>query len=222
MKPTWESGDVKLYLGDCLEIMPHLDKVDAVITDPPYGINYTSGRTGHNSGTALPGIAGDDDTSLRDCVHEACGDIPQVYFGSWKKAKPRGCRAVLVWDKGLHSGMGDLSLPWKPNTEEIYICGHGFSGHRGGSVLKFNAPVSWNSVSFGRKHPHQKPVALMSAIIIKVIGDVILDPFMGSGTTGVACVKEGRKFIGIEIDEEYFEIAKKRIQEAQMQPRLMA
>ena len=109
--------------------------------------------------------------------------------------------------------MGDLSMPWKPNTEEIYIAGSGFSGHRGTSVLRHNAPVSWNSVGFGRDHPHEKPVSLMAELIDKVpSGITILDPFMGSGTTGVACARTGRRFIGIEKEPKYFDIAVKRIE----------
>jgi len=209
-----------IICGDCRDVLPTLTGVDAVVTDPPYGIQYESGMTGHDGGTSLGGIAGDDDVTLRDWVITWMGARSGIIFGSWKRARPMDCRAVLIWDKGHHVGMGDLTLPWKPNIEEIYIIGHGFSGHRDGSVLRFNAPVSWNSVQFGRCHPHEKPVALMSALISKVDGRCILDPFMGSGTTGIACLRTGRRFIGIEIDEHYFEIARQRLQNEIDQGRL--
>lgn len=214
--PYWVSDDgtVTLYCGDCLQILPHLSGVDAVVTDPPYGIAYSSGMTGHNGGTSLPGIAGDADTGARDAVLLWSVALPVICFGTWKRPRPSLCKMVLTWDKGDHVGMGDLSVPWKPNTEEVYIIGHGFSGHRGSSVLRHNAPVSWNSMAFGRQHAHEKPIGLMLDLVGKCPVGTILDPFMGSGTTGVACVRTGRKFIGIEIEEKYCAIAKRRIQEA--------
>jgi DNA modification methylase len=208
----YERGPVRIWHGNCLEWLPTLEagSVDAVVTDPPYGIDYSSGMTGHNGGTSLPGIVGDEDASLRDAVIEWMGGMSGIIFGSWKVARPPGCRQVLIWEKGDHVGMGDLSLPWKPNTEEVYIIGKSFAGHRGSSVLKFNAPVSWNSVGFGRVHPHEKPVALMEELVAKTVAETILDPFLGSGTTAVACIRTGRRFIGCELEEKYCEIAAKR------------
>jgi DNA modification methylase len=205
-------GDAELWLGDCREIIGKLSGVDCVVTDPPYGIAFKSGMTGHHGGIALPGIVGDEDTSLRDRMLEWWGNRPAIVFGSWKRTKPRGCHTVLTWEKGDHVGMGDLSIPWKPNTEEIYIIGSGFCGHRGSSVIRINAPPSWNSVEFGRSHPNEKPILLMRELIDKCVGRNILDPFMGSGTTLVAALRTGRKAIGIEREPKYFEIACKRIQ----------
>jgi site-specific DNA-methyltransferase (adenine-specific) len=167
--------------------------------------------TGHHGGVALPGIKGDSDLSLRNFVLSLYPAGPAIVFGTWKMAKPNGCKAVLIWDKGSHVGMGDLSFPWKPNTEEIYVLGEGFSGHRGSSVLSYNAPVSWNSTAFGRQHPHEKPISLITELLNKSPGDLILDPFMGSGTTLVAAKQLGRRAIGIEIEEKYCEIAAKRL-----------
>lgn len=212
--PT-DDDPVKVIHGDCLDVLRELPAgcVDAVVTDPPYGIAYSSGMTGHDGGTALPGIEGDEDTSLRDAVL-AWWDGPAIVFGSWKRPRPANCKAVLTWDKGTHVGMGDLDFPWKPNTEEMYVIGNGFAGHRGGSVLRFNAPVSWNSVRFGREHPHEKPVELMRELVGKCPGQTILDPFAGSGTTGVAAILEGRKCILIEKDARYVEICRRRVAEA--------
>lgn len=207
-------GRAVLYLGDCRDVLPTLSGIDAVVTDPPYGISYSSGMTGHHGGTSLPGIIGDADTSLRDFVVEWSRFRPAIVFGTWKRARPTETKAVLIWEKGDHVGMGDLSLPWKPNTEEIYVLGAGFSGHRGSSVIRVNAPVSWNSVGFGRKHPHEKPVELMLELVAKCPPGTILDPFMGSASTGVAALSLGRRFVGIELDPAHFETACRRIEAA--------
>ena len=105
--------------------------------------------------------------------------------------------------------MGDLSFPWKPDFEEIYVVGKRFTGRRTTSVLKYNADTGSD-----RAHPTEKPVPLMAELVGKVVGHTILDPFAGSGTTGVACVELGRKFVGIEIDPVYFDIACRRIEQA--------
>ena len=108
---------------------------------------------------------------------------------------------LLIWDTKGANGMGDLSIPWKPSHQEIYVWGSGFVGHRGSDVLSFPPEQS-----FGRDHPHAKPVDLMQELVGKTTGTV-LDPFMGSGTTLVAAKNLGRKAIGIEIEERYCEIA---------------
>src|SRR5690606_30080856 len=109
---------------------------------------------------------------------------PWAVFGTWKRPKPTNLRGVLVWEKGDHSGMGDLSFPWKPNWEEIYIGGVGWAGHRGSSVLRVSAPVTWNTTTAApRRHPHEKPVSLITELLNKAPSGVVVDPFMGSGTT---------------------------------------
>jgi DNA modification methylase len=210
-------GNATLYLGDCLEVLPTLPKVDVVITDPPYGVAFNSGMDGFLGDC---NVIGDADTGARDAVVRWCGGAPCVMFGSWKVQRPIiKLRGLLIWDKGPHVGMGDLSFPWRPNHEEIYVWGEGFHGHRGTSVLQFNAP----SPNFIRRdHPTEKPVALMKELVAKSPPGIALDPFMGSGTTGVACMNLGRKFIGIEIEPKYFDIACERITNAQRQERLFA
>jgi len=203
-------GDAVLYHGDCLEILPTLGRVDCVVTDPPYGCSATTGWGGAYDKFE---IAGDKDTGLRDWLVSVLS-CPWIMFGSPRIPRPP-CKAVLVWNKGEHTGMGDLSFPWKPDFEEIYINGDGFAGPRTSSVLAVNARKD-----SGREHPTEKPVHLLSALIRKCPPGTILDPFMGSGTTGVAAVQMGRKFIGIEIERKYFDIACRRIDDAQKQVRL--
>ncbi len=201
MNPTLTIGDCQLYLGDCMDVLPTLGKVDAVVTDPPYGCAATTGRGGAYDGFE---IAGDKDTGLRDWLVSAI-DCPWIMFGSPRIPRPP-CKAVLIWSKGEHTGMGDLSFPWKPDFEEIYINGNGFSGPRTSSIISCNARTDSD-----RFHPTEKPVILISRLLEKSPPGTILDPFMGSGTTGVACVRLGRRFVGIKKEPKYFEIAVKRI-----------
>ena len=211
-------GDATLYLGDCLEILPTLDKVDAVVTDPPYGIAASSSWNGKHGDSR---IKGDSDTSVRDAALAVSAN-QKIVFGSWKRERPAETRAILIWDKTERAGMGDLSFPWKPNTEEIYIIGDGFSGDkRCGSVLRYTPHLPCVGLVMETDHPYQKPAELMIHLVSRTQG-VVVDPFMGSGTTGVACANLGRKFIGIEIERKYFDIACERIEAAYAQGRLFA
>ena len=209
-------GDCTLYLGDCLEVMPTLGPVGALVTDPPYGIAYKSGRATDALWGKARTIIHDETTAVRDLVAEWALDRPCLMFGTWRAPRPLGTKMVLIWDKGGALGMGDLSIPWKPDHEEIYVMGKGFVGSRdSGSVLR-HPPVQ-SMAKNGRVHPTQKPVSLMRDLCRKMPG-VILDPFMGSGSTLVACAKMGRAGIGIEIDPDHFENACKRLEEAYRQP----
>jgi DNA modification methylase len=139
-----------------------------------------------------------------------------MIFGSPSIAQPEGTKANLIWHRP-GSGMGDLSFPWKPDYEFIHIIGNGFSHkRRGSSVLSF----AWDDFRGNLFHPHQKPLPLMKYLIERCNAQTIFDPFMGSGTTGVACMQLGRNFIGCEIDPTYFAIAEKRIRSAQAQLRM--
>jgi len=209
-------GDATLYRGDCAEVLPTLGRFDAVITDPPYGIGHSSNHGASWAGTQ---IAGDQSTEARDWVAGWAGRMPAVFFGTWKTPPVANARACVVWSKGPAFGMGDLSLPWKPSFELAYVCGDGWQGRRGEGVLTGPVVVSWESA--GRCHPHQKPEWLMAHFIERAPrAETILDPFMGSGTTGVACAQLGRKFTGIEREQKYFDIAVTRIQQAYNQRKL--
>lgn len=202
-----------VVLGDCLDVLRELPagSVDAVVTDPPYGIAYSSDMGGKFKRVR---VMGDLDVAVRDRVLDVLDGVPALVFGSWKAARPVGTRHVLTWEKGDHVGMGDLSTPWRPNTEEVYVIGRGFVGHRGSSVLRFNAPSPNFTPAALRYHPTEKPVPLMRALIDKCPFGLILDPFAGSGTTGVACLQTGRRFIGVEIDPTYHAIAVDRMTKA--------
>ena len=207
-KWTSDCGTVTLYCGDCLEILPTLapGSVDAVVTDPPYGIDYESGR----KGSVDRAIANDETTLVRDAIIET--EYPKAVFATWRCVPPRRPRGMLIWAKNA-GGMGDLSFPWKPDFEVVWVYGNGWSGHRGSGVLRASTICSWNTGPAARCHPHEKPVDLLEQIIEKAPGEVVLDPCFGSGTTGVACVRLGRRFVGIELEPKYYAIAKRRIQD---------
>jgi site-specific DNA-methyltransferase (adenine-specific) len=214
--PYYEDDAVTIYHGDCREVVDVWDLAGAVmVTDPPYGIAYRSnmhGKRRERLGTEdrPVSIVGDETPELRDWALSVWGNRPALIFGTWKVPRPPATRHVLTWVKGDHLGMGDLSVPWRPNTEEVYVLGTGFVGHRGTSVLDYQAPVSW--ASGGRVHPHEKPVELLRALVGKCppLAEVV-DPFMGSGSTLRAAKDLGRKAVGIEVEERYCEIAAKRL-----------
>jgi site-specific DNA-methyltransferase (adenine-specific)/modification methylase len=220
-------GDATLYLGDCREILPTLPRVDAVVTDPPYG--HGVGCRAEGWETNDPCITGDVkqnrasdrvlDASFTAARDEALrrADAPRaIVFGAWRAPRPDGVCQRIIWDKG-RIGIGGFG-PWRPSDEEIYILGNeGWVETRDTPTVIRCDPVT----SYERDHPTPKPVGLM----VRVVGWcprhwAILDPFMGSGTTGVACTQLGRRFIGIEIEPKYFDIACRRIEAAWRQPRL--
>ena len=211
-------GGQRLILGDATEISPVLFNYHAIVSDVPYGMGYTSGYATDALWTGGREIKGDKNTVARDLICLFADMVPCLIFGTWKVARPAATRQVLIWDKGGALGMGALDIPWKPDHEEIYVLGRGFIGTRdSGSVLR--CPPVQSMAKNGRVHPTEKPVRLMQELVRKVPGTV-LDPFMGSGTTLVACQKQGRSGIGIEIDPDYFDIACKRVDEATRQPDL--
>ena len=207
IKPYYDQDGVTIYNADCREVLPQLEKVDLVLTDPPYGIALSSGRKGRH-GDCM--VLGDEDVSLRNQVLRLARWNAAYVFGSPKIPKPFfDIRATLIWDKGEHVGMGNLQLPWKPNYEEIYVIGDGFKGRRDSSILKFNAVAGFNS----RFHPTEKPVELLRYLLGKHPAACILDPFMGSGSSLRAAKDLGIKAVGIEIEEKYCEIAVERLRQ---------
>lgn len=202
--PYWSGDGITLYHGDCREVSEWLAG-DVLVIDPPYGIGYDSGWD-----SVLPrSIEGDEDASLRDWILAQWSGRPALVFGTWRIPRPAGTRARLVWDTKGALGMGDLSVPWKPSDQEIYVLGAGFKGPRTSNVLCY-APVQ-SMAKNGRLHPHQKPVPLMEDLIAKCPPGVIADPTAGSGSTLAACRNLGRAAVGVEIDEEHCETTVRRL-----------
>jgi len=203
-------GDCTLYLGDCLEILPTLEKVDAVITDPPYGIGKDGQKltTGGHGGTKAHEFMGwDSRRPPAQAFDLMLSAAPKhvIWGGNYFADLLPPTGKWLVWDKGQRIDQSDGELAWTHEQGALRIC-------------------TMNRVELlrdGTEHPTQKPVRLITWCIqqIKASG-TILDPYMGSGTTGVACASLGRKFIGIEIEPKYFDIACERITNAYRQERL--
>jgi len=213
MESTWKSKDVELYLGDCLEVMKDIPdgSVDAVITDPPYG-NETQYESYVDTKDNLiklidgfmPIVFRVTNRALITCGVANIQRYPQVdWILSWTTAAGTGSSkwGFCCWQPILAYGKDPFLSSGKGRRPDTFV---------------FGKP----SDKF--MHPCPKPIEVMKWIIERGTfeGDTILDPFMGSGTTGVACVQTGRRFIGIELNKEYFEIAKNRIAEAQLQTRM--
>lgn len=209
-------GLATLYLADCMEVLPTLDRVDAVITDPPYGIlNIADGqctgqvvrKSARQMGSGkLKGRLLNTSNVEWDVAPDAeffgwCvkNSAVQIFWGGNYFPLPP-CRGVLIWDK---------EQPWE-NFSQAEIAW---------TNLSIPAGLFRSSATRGtpdKQHPTQKPLGLMKWCIEKSGNpQTILDPFMGSGTTGVAAVQMGRRFIGIEREPKYFEIACRRIEDAQ-------
>jgi len=216
MKPYYQDSAVTIYHGDCREIMPSISGEFVLISDPPYGISAKLGMGGGKKGSGGMWknitIQGDQDTFLRDDI--LVGKANFAVFGSPRIPPPQCTRATLVWDKGEHTGAGDLSFPWKPCFELIFIGGDQWiSDHRGSAVIRVNAVAGCvgNANTGHRNHPFEKPVGIMAHLCARTKCSMIVDPFMGSGTTLRAAKDLGRKAIGIEVEERYCEIAAKRM-----------
>ena len=210
-----EIGPHRLAPGDCREILPTLRKVDACVTDPPYGVALNPDKTrfsgGHNPArrgqTSVREKVIGDDEEFDPSFLVGVGD-EQIIWG-WNNEPQSLLRgACLVWvkrnDDAFGSFLSDAEVAW-------FSRGHGVYCFR---------DLTNNGITHERSHPTQKPVQLMRWCIERTKAHTILDPFMGSGTTGVACAKMGRTFVGIEIDEKYFDIACRRVEAAMNQPDL--
>lgn len=213
---------VNLYNGDCLEVMKDIpDKsVDMVLTDPPYLMNYQSNyrKSKYNK------IENDKNNfDLIKKYFEECNrilkDNTAVYcFCSWHNVdffkkefeKQFELKNIIVWEKNNKS-MGDLKGAYAPKHEFILY------GHKGRRLLNgFRFPdILKAKRTVNKYHPTQKPVELLNTLLLNSSNenDIIFDGFMGSGSTGIACMNTNRRFIGIEKDKNYFDIAEKRIKE---------
>jgi site-specific DNA-methyltransferase (adenine-specific) len=210
-------GDATLYHGDCLDILPTLPKVDAVVTDPPYGIGFAAQPTMYQRKNGHESQAWDSQPADIALTLKA-GNVVAIWGGNYYALPPS--RGWLAWLKpDSPPSMADLELCW--------------------TSLDTNARAFHKSVKSAALekdmvrgfHPTQKPVALMEWTIERVrasglalvsAAGVVIDPYMGSGSTGVACTNLGRKFIGIEIERKYFDIACERIDNAYRQQRMFA
>ncbi len=194
-------GNATLYLGDCRDVLPTIGSIDALVTDPPYGIGITrSNRLAVSRG--MGGKSWDDETPAREFLEALVAVAPQsiIWGGNYFNLTPTRC--VLVWDKQNDGrDFADLEMAWT-NIDAV------------ARIFRMR-PMNMDD---GKVHPTQKPIRLMKWCIDKLANPAtIFDPFMGSGSTGVAAVQMQRRFIGIERDPDYFDIACRRIEDAQRQ-----
>ena len=206
-------GLATLYLGDCREVLPTLAPCDLILTDPPYGIGEAAGRNKSRTKMAVAKDYGNDDWDNEPppaWVIELMRDKAkwQVFFGGNYYALPPA-RCWLVWDKDNgENDFADCELAWTNLPKAVRRLRWRWAG-----MLQQDMANKEE-----RQHPTQKPVPVMRWALLQVPdAQTVCDPFMGSGTTGVACVTEGRTFIGIERESKYFDIACKRIEDAQRQ-----
>ena len=202
-------GECELYLGDCLEVMPLIGKVDAVVTDPPYGMSF---KSNHRKEKHLK-IANDENEDFLLWATKINSRHSKYIFCRWDNLtnveKPK---SLITWVKNNWS-MGDLDHEHARQTEVALF----YNGHEHFFPKSRPPDVVFASRTGNEFHPTEKPIELMKQFVEWTDG-VCFDPFMGSGTTLVACAKLGRKGIGIELEEKYFDIACKRVEEAYRQP----
>lgn len=206
---------VEVYLGDCREILPTLGKVDAVVTDPPYGIGEAAGKNASRGNMAAAKDYGDDgwddepvDPALMALVR-AAGRWNIIFGGNYYDCPPASC--WLVWDKENGSNdFADCELAWTNLPKAVRRIKFMWNG-----MLRKNGEPRGD-------HPTQKPIGVMEWTLQQLPDNAVsvIDPFMGSGTTGVACVKGGLCFTGIERETKYFDAACRRIADELKRPRL--
>lgn len=214
----FQIGSCTIYHGDCLKILPELEKCNLIVTDPPYGCAY---KTNYRKVSKTPGmLAGDAKPNLAFVkpLVEAVKPDSAIYlctrfdvYGKWEQAlKDAGTKikTTIVWDKRNWTA-GDLHGDYGNQVELILYA------HVGRSLLRQGRPSNLWSIPRDPpgEHPTPKPVELFRRCILNSSnpGDIVFDPFLGSGTTAVACLLTGRRFIGCEIDKRYFESSCKRI-----------
>lgn len=208
-------GNATLYLGDCRDLLKSIGTVDAVVTDPPYGIGEAAGKNKSRGKLAVAKDFGNDSwdnepvsevliTAVREAGKWAC-----IFGGNYYALPATSC--WLVWDKeNGSSDFADCELAWTNFPKAVRRIRYMWNG-----MLRANGEARGD-------HPTQKPIGVMEWAIshIPEPNRLILDPFMGSGTTGVACMNLNREFIGIEREPKYFDIACRRIEDAQRQSRM--
>jgi DNA modification methylase len=212
IRDEWQSddGSVRLLLGDCLDILPTLEagSVDCLLTDPPYGISFDTNYKRFTGGVTYsrlcyPKVLNDEKPFDPTPFLKLAKTVILFGANNYSDKLPQG--SWIVWDKRYKQKplmTSDAEVAWCNRGHGVYVFNHYWDGF-----------MKESERGIKRVHPTQKPVKLFEFLLEKYSkeGDTIFDPFMGSGTTGVACKNLNRNFIGIELDKDYYEIACKRI-----------
>ena len=219
--------NVQLHLGDCLEVMKSIpdNSIDLIVTDPPYLMNYKTNRRKDKTHDFSSVILNDDNEQvvkeyIKECYRILKNNTAMYMFCNANKIdvfkqeveKYFTLKNIIVWVKNNHTA-GDLKAQYGKKTEMILLVNKGrreINGKRLTDVWEYDRVAGKK-----QRHQNQKPVELLEQCILKHSnpGEVVFDGFMGSGSTGVACLNTGRRFIGIEIEKAYFEVAKRRMDE---------
>lgn len=213
MTPYYDADGITLYLGDCREQTAWLD-ADVLVTDPPYGIGWKRSTNAARGSKAHDGIANDADTGARDAVLTMAPDMPAIVFGSLTAPFPAGLRQVLIWHKPPDSGVVGSTTGYRRDAEAIFVVGPWpVAKVARSSVLRslINNIGNPSSPAGRTGHPHSKPLDLMEQLIAACPPGVVADPFAGSGATLLAARSQGRKAIGVEIDERYCHLIASRL-----------
>tara|TARA_R100000808_G_C2093901_1_gene113275 strand:- start:61 stop:732 length:672 start_codon:yes stop_codon:yes gene_type:complete len=209
--PYYQEDGFTIYHGDCREILPYLTNIDIVLTDPPYGMNYEQNFSLYKKSEAIVGDSSYPIDVLKACIGIASKAV--LTFCRWDNLadmpKPK---SLIAWVK-REGTIGDLFHEYGRAWEAIAFYAN--AEHRF-TTRPFDVIQNATSSSLTRLHPTEKPVALLEKLLIPNDGDVILDPFMGSGGTLRAAKNLGRQAIGIEVVEKYCEIAANRLRQAVM------
>jgi len=211
MNPYFQDEYVTIYHGDCRELLDEMPRVDLVLTDPPYGVQLrNNGRVNNRRSQRHFDIVGDHSQELGQYVIDwaANQEIAVIAFANPMMAWEGHWRQWLVWNKGpAVGGGGDRGKCWKQTWELIQVARTPeLQGNRDSAVLNFYATPQLSA-----EHVAAKPLALIRYLLAKVNARLVLDPFMGSGTTLRAAKDSGVRAIGIEIEERYCEIAARRM-----------
>jgi hypothetical protein len=213
MTPYYDADGVTLYHGDCREVTAWLD-ADVLITDPPYGIAWWRGEHRARGSKAHVGIANDQGTAARDDVLSLWGTRPAVVFGSFAATFPARTKQTLVWHKPSDAGVVGSVTGFRRDVEAVFLVGEWpHRPVRWSSVLRSRITNAGNPSSpAGRTgHPHAKPLDLMEQLVAACPPGVIADPFAGSGSTLLAARAQGRRALGVEIEERYCEVIASRL-----------
>jgi site-specific DNA-methyltransferase (adenine-specific) len=216
------SDNITIHCGDCREVIPTLDKVDAVVCDPPFGIEELVG--GYGRGKVDSNIINDRNLDVMvdafNAVEKKFNDIwivafyscriTPVFFKACEKFKYFG---EVIWDKRT-LGLGN-QIRYQHENAAFFKLGNPPDLKQIASVQTYLRPSYDKDRTV---HPHEKPTHLMFVLCESVPGKIILDPFMGTGSTGAACARLRRGFVGIEFDPKYFDFARKKINAALAQP----
>lgn len=203
-------GQVELYLGDCKTILPKLTGIGAIVSDPPYGIadlNKFGSRSKATVAMSYKPIAGDNEPF--DPKHLLIYPVVSLWGANWYSSRLPDSGGWLIWDKkdgGTSDNFSDVEMAWTNAGNTARLLHH-----------KWRGMIRASEQNEPRVHSTQKPIAVMKWNIAQLgleSGATICDPYMGSGTTGIAALQLGYNFVGVELDEHYFDIATKRICDA--------